>query len=284
MKRISIVLLCILTVSLFNNNTVFSNDIAFPILKENKNLVYLFNQPNAERDQKYKKFLSASVKIVNGYSSGSGTICHYDNKENYAYVVSCGHLWSGNRLYDPQNITKAKIIAWYNENKLEQPKTYEAEVLFWCNDRGFDSSLLRFKPDWEPCCFSIAKDFNYTKNLTLNSLGCDGGTEVARYEVNVIKLNDVDIITRNNSPRPGRSGGGLLTNEGELVGICWGTSEIDGSGIGYFTSLESIKVVFEKNNFDWILKQYLIKIIDYENPSKKYTKEYIPIPSFNLSF
>lgn len=283
MKRISIVLLFILTLFLVNNNSAFSNNLVSPTPNDYENLVVVSNQPKAERDNNYIKYLSASVKVQNGYSCGSGTICYYDETENWAYVISCGHLWTGNKSYDPNSMNKAKIIVWYNSTKLENSKNYTAEVLFWCNDRGFDSSLLRFKPDWRPNCFPIAKEFNYKKGIELNSLGCDGGTEVARYGVEILKYSSPDVITQKNSPRPGRSGGGLLSENGKLVGICWGTSEIDGSGIGYFTPLESIKVVFEKNNHKWILeKPITILIVDRDNPNKKYSSDYIPLPSLNF--
>lgn len=257
-----------------------------PILKESASLVNLI--PIEERDEKYLKFLSASVKISVNDSAGSGTICYYDENENIAYVISCGHLWSGNRNYSSSSNEKAKITVWYHNNqRLPQPKTYEADVLFWSNKRGFDSSLLKFKPDWAPNYFPIANDFQSEKDKVLNSLGCDGGKEVARYEVKFKENRPPDIITYLNSPRPGRSGGGLITNEGKLVGICWGTSDISsGDGIGYFTPISSIKKVFTENKHEWLLNinQQInnIEIYDWDNPSKKYDKHFVPIPNLLL--
>lgn len=258
----------------------------YPILRESTTLVNLI--PLEERDEKYIKFLSASVKISVDGSVGSGTICYYDKDENIAYVISCGHLWNGDRNYPSSSNEKAKITVWYqNDERLSQPKTYEADVLFWSNKRGFDSSLLKFKPDWTPNYFPIGNYFQSQKGTILNSLGCDGGKEVARYEVRFAENRHPDLITELNSPRPGRSGGGLITNEGKLVGICWGTSDISsGDGIGYFTPISSIKKVLAENKHEWLLNinQEIenIEIYDWDFPSKTYDRHFIPMPDFLL--
>jgi len=303
MKRISILFLfstIILACSLLNFN--YKNDeiiekwspqndvVAMPVLRNSKPINVSNSQaPKEERDEKFKVFLLSSVKIsVNG-GSGSGTICYYEPEEGWAYVISCGHLWDGNKSYKEllKNKEKAKIITWYpGSSRIDEPKSYEAEVLFYSNTRGRDCSCLRFKPDWNPNCFPIASlDHKINKGDKLNSLGCDGGREVARYEVEFLEKRGEDLITIKNSPRPGRSGGGLLTNSGWHVGVCWGTSDVvTGSGIGYFTPLESIHKVFIDNGHEWILllgefSGRNIPVFDWSEPSKKYDFNYIPIPT-----
>jgi hypothetical protein len=267
-------------------NWAHSEHPVHPILRESATQVNLI--PIEQRDDKYIKFLSASVKIsVNG-AAGSGTICYYDANSNWAYVLSCGHLWEGDKNYDPKRPEKAKIVVWYhNEKRLPEPKNYEAEALFWSNKRGYDASLVRFKPDWTPVYFPIASHFHETKGTLLNSMGCDGGKEVARYEVKFVEKRPPDLITELNSPRPGRSGGGLLTDEGKLVGVCWGTSDISsGNGIGYFTPISSIKKVLTSNRHEWLLNVQkeieTIEIYDWDNPSKKYDRHFVPVPNFLL--
>jgi hypothetical protein len=246
-----------------------------------------FLVPNEQREEKYTRFLAASVKVSSGGGSGSGTICNYDHDSKQAYVISCGHLWDGDKPYERKTTHKAKVTVWYhNSTKLPGPKSYEAEILFWSNQRGYDVSLIRFKPDWEPDYFPIARDFKPASGTVLNSLGCDGGKEVARYEVKVHEFRSPDLITVLNSPRPGRSGGGLLT-ERELVGVCWGTSDIEsGDGIGYFTPIPSIKEVFKKNGHQWLLDLktdiHLIPIFDWDCPGKKHHHSIVPFPE--LSF
>ena len=47
-----------------------------------------------ERDAKYRRWLACSVRVTAyGGGGGSGTICYYDSTNNWAYVISCGHLF-----------------------------------------------------------------------------------------------------------------------------------------------------------------------------------------------
>lgn len=273
-------------VFLFIFNFCNAEDIKKPIYIEGISSVHYNDllSPSEDRDSKYIDLLSQSVKINSNGSSGSGTIIYYD--QNYSYVISCGHLWSGNKNFNDNNKPKAKITTWYKNNtKLDKPQVYEAEVLFWSNQRGYDVSCLRFKSDWIPNYLNVASaNCTFKDNLKLNSLGCDGGEEVARYEV-FYKEKNVDIITTKNSPRPGRSGGGLITDEGVFVGICWGTSDTtSGNGFGFFTPLDSIYKIFEENSHVWVLKSNQIMpfqnipIFDWQKFEKSRKNNFIPVP------
>lgn len=212
-------------------------------------------EPLPERDEKYIKYLSAGVKIASltkhntFFAYGSGTIIHYDKKTNTAYIASCGHLWEGD-LYSTDKPKICFINVFYHNN-IKVNKIYVAKVIFHVNRPGYDVSLIKFNPDWEiKNYFPIAPiDYNY-KNYFYNSIGCDEGTEVARYETIITKINNKCLTTRKNNPRKGRSGGGLISDEGILVGICWGTNDYR----GYYTTLYGIHTVFEINGYGWLLK------------------------------
>lgn len=243
--------------------------------------------PNEQRGIEHRKYLSPSLKIKVQGASGSGTIIFYDQK-GYAYVISCGHLWNGTRTADQTRGIKCQVETWYKNNeKLNQSQTFEAEVLFWSNNRGYDCSLLRFKPDWKPNYFPIAPvDYYVSPGSRQHSVGCDGGREVAHYDVTVIGMRGDDLVTKDNSPRPGRSGGGLISNDGFYIGICWGTSDtVSGGGVGYFTPLENFRRVFNQNGFEWLLNiprdsaARLLPIIDQQNPQSQYQPEFIPLPN-----
>jgi hypothetical protein len=255
----------------------------YPILRDSY-------APNAcvleeQRDDKYAQLLRVSVKVSVSGGSGSGTICHFDPDTGWAYVISCGHMWSGNRAYDPTSKVMAKVTVWYHEgSRLKEPSTYDAESLFWSNERGYDVSLLRFRPDWDADYAPIAACFVPSKGMPLNSMGCDGGREVARYEVRFESDSHPDIRTYMNSPRPGRSGGGLLNEDGHLVGVCWGTSDTtSGDGTGFFTPLDSIREVFSKNGHSWLLDlawdARKIPVVDHDDPSMNHGLHFIPMPA-----
>lgn len=262
-----------------------------PILEPDPIGIRVGEAPIEQRGIEFRQFLSASVKIsVNG-ASGSGTIVYYDKAKNLAYVASCGHMWSSGVVSaedaKKKNIT-CKVITWYhNEQKLDKPRTYNANVMFYSYVSGVDTSLITFTPDWEPNYFPVAPvNYEYVKGQHVHSLGCDGGSEVAHYDIEIIGLFDNDLVTYRNSPRPGRSGGGLMDDNGYYIGTCWGTQYRDGSGRGYFTPLSAIHGFWSKQKgYEFLLKiQPLgseakkIPIVDRTQDQGSYKPDYILLP------
>lgn len=255
-----------------------------PLVKSHN--VSLGETPRVQRGIEYRKYLSAGVLVINGEIKGSGTIVYYDKTKNIAYIASCGHLWTGNSLKNDTKLCKIKI--WYhNEVKLKEPETYNANVLFY--DNVYDTSLICFNPTWEPIYFPIAPvNYNISSGSTQHSIGCEFAEEVAHYEVEVVGYGQQkgrqQLITIRNSPRMGRSGGGLLTDDGYYIGTCWGTSNYDGTGEGYFTTLDSIYKVWQKNGYSFLLNEPLpifaqkMSIIDRNQKQGKYKESYILIP------
>lgn len=124
-------------------------------------------------------------------------------------------------------------------------------------------------------------------HCTLHSVGCDHASEVADYFVKVIGLERSFLATRENSPRPGRSGGGLITEDGWYVGICVRTSDVSGNGTGYFVHLNTIHAFCKANNVEHLLNveklqkhHFLltIPIVDRNGPQKTYPPDHIPVP------
>jgi len=270
-----------------------SDVIGMPLVQDNDPYTsgLWWGAPQEERGIEFRKYLAASLKISVSGASGSGTLIYYDPKTHEAYVTSCGHLWSGTKsapevAKSPVNCT---VITWYkNLEKLNEPQSYPAQVLFWSNVRGYDCSLLKFKPDWVPEYFPIAPvDYIIAPGTHQHSLGCDGGREVAHYDVEIVGPRGDDLITTKNSPRPGRSGGGLMSNDGYYIATCWGTSDTTGGGgIGYFTPLKSIHQVYKNNGYGWLLAvnnvwARKIPIYDRNNPQGTYPGDYVPLPDGN---
>lgn len=247
--------------------------------------------PNEQRDPEFRKFLAASVKIGLNGSSGSGTIVYYDTAKNLAYVASCGHMWNQGTMSVEEgkrrNMT-CNVIVWYhNEKKLDSPKSYNANVIFYSYIEGQDTSLVTFTPDWQPEYFPIAPvNYEYKAGLHAHSLGCDSGDEVAHYDIEMIGLGGGDLVTTQNSPRPGRSGGGLMDDDGYYIGTCWGTQYRDGSGKGFFTPLSAIHRYWsQQSGYEFLLNQKpggfaarQIPVKDRSNPQGTYSPEYILLP------
>jgi hypothetical protein len=250
---------------------------------------YYAGIPNPQRGEEFRRFLAPSVKIGLSRGSGSGTICYYDHEKNLAYVATCGHLWDWGKLNEEeaakQNL-KCKIIVFYhNAKKLLPPKEYEGTVLFYSYVRGCDTGLVSFKPDWIPDYFPIAPvNYQIKVGSRQHSCGCDEGTEVAHYDVEIVGLQEPDLVTIENSPRPGRSGGGMLSDDGYYIATCWGTYPRDGTGVGYFTPLSVIHQFWIQQpsyrfllNIEKELPGQLLPVVD--RMGGVYKRNYILIPS-----
>lgn len=248
----------------------------------------LYGMPVEDRGEEYKNYLSPSLKVIAAGSSGSGTIIYYDKNKNIAYVATCGHLWNNGVLNFEQaeaKRIKCEVVTWYNNDiKLEKTKTYQADVLFYSHVTGCDTALIAFKPDWQPEYFPIGpKNYQYLKGTKVHSMGCDGAREVAHYDVEIVGIRGDDLVTVKNSPRPGRSGGGLVDNNKTYIGTCWGTTSFNGDGQGFFTPLSVIHEFWNKNNYGWLLEvsRPKIEIIDRINNKKIIENNYILMPSSN---
>lgn len=242
-----------------------------------------------ERTEEFRRWLAPSVRVTNGGGGGSGTICYYDEAENWAYVISCGHLFSNGyksfEEYKKKPGTRKVEVFYHNEKKLDKPDVYQAEVLCHVCNMPYDVSLLRFKPRWkDPWVCPIApKDYKLEPQKEYHSCGCDGLTEAAHYMVTYLEEKQrgevTEIITSNkNGPRGGRSGGGVMTDDYQLVFIC---SRGD-SGHAYWTSLQQIHTFLAKEGFQAVLDGRTlanqIPIVDRNGPQGKYPGNYIPTP------
>lgn len=247
--------------------------------------------PVEQRGDEFIKWLRTSVKIklVNYQGkevNGSGTIIYFDPETNYAYVQSCGHLWSGNMngQESKQKKVTCNVLVWYhNKQKLKDPKIYDGEVLYYSNDKGYDCSLIRFQSDWNCDYIPIYPNkFDYKIGDYYYSTGSDYGSEAACYNVKYLMIKDTNIITTENSPRPGRSGGGLLTDN-YFIGVCWGTTNKQGLGNGLFTPISVIKQLNTKNGYSWLNEKGIrwARFLPIVNNDKKEESFEIPIPDEN---
>jgi hypothetical protein len=240
--------------------------------------------PEEIRDESVYRWMSGAFRIENrtatGRIYGSGTLCYYDKQNNIGYVISCGHLFHGNE-------THMFLDTWYkNGVKLATPARYTAEVI--CHDLSEDIAFFKFTLDWVPSeYFPIAPITKINAGTRLWSVGCDGGNEVATYNVRVVGMEGSFLITRENSPRRGRSGGGLMSPDGWYMGICVRSSDPDnGTGTGLFVPLSRIHPYAQKNGLGFLLnlskkKSSALKeipVVDRIEHQGNYPPDYIPIP------
>jgi len=290
-NKTSIFVLCfiiifgfVLTSYQFNSTQSIPHFI-MPIVK--CDLPYInFGEPQPKQDESVLNYLQCCVRIRNGDLCGSGTICYFDYDNNECYIISCGHLFQGSKAID--SVVKEVVdvnIFYKNDKKLKAPQVFKGEVL--CYSETYDVSLIKFNPDWKiDKTFHIAPvSYPLYKGQSLESTGCDYGNDPASYTIEVydgIKTGQ-NLITRRNSPRLGRSGGGVFTADGHfIIGIVRATSNEDGSGYGVSVSIRTIHEYLSKSKkTSWLLKQYnevdFIPMIDKDR-TLMVPPGYIPIP------
>jgi hypothetical protein len=248
--------------------------------------VYHGADPIEIRDQSVYRWLSCECRIENpsAHCYGSGTLCYYDRSKNIGYIITCAHLFNGGEK-------TVQIDFWHkNGQKLPDKQRFTADVIGY--DSREDVAFLKFTPDWVPNeWFPIAPiNTNVEKGQHLWSAGCDGAREVAAYNVKAVGMegsgSETFLITRENSPRHGRSGGGLMNDDGWYVGICVRSSDaVHGTGTGLFVPLSRIYPVAKKFNVEFLLtcgkacnQIQVIPIVDRVEPQGQYPKDYIPVP------
>lgn len=254
MKKLLLALLLLVLPSLAQGQTHPLDNM--PLVPTNK---YGSNNlaPEEKRTESVHYYLQSSVRVVNRNNSGSATICYYDKEKNTAYLITCGHLFSGTSTPGQANRTCEVEVYYKNNVKLDKPQKFPAKVICW--DNSEDIGFMSFQPDWEiENYFSIAPvDYKINPGDVFESTGCDHAEEVASYTVEVTDGIETgrNLVTKNNSPRPGRSGGALLSPDGYYLAIVWGTSDYSGNGVGYYVPLRRIHAYAAKHpETAWLLK------------------------------
>jgi hypothetical protein len=160
---------------------------------------------------------------------GTGTIIHSYQED--ALVITCGHLFRG---LDPN----AKIyIELFDRG---QEIAYPAQLIHY-EAAEKDIGLISFRPGRTVACAPIAHAKRIAEGDSVFSLGCDHGADPSRRDAHITKLNrylgppNIEVA---GMPVQGRSGGGLFSETGELIGVCYAADQELNEGL--YTGLEII--------------------------------------------
>lgn len=160
---------------------------------------------------------------------GTGTIIHSYQED--ALVITCGHLFRG---LGPS----AKIyIELFDRG---QAIAYPAQLIHF-EAAEKDIGLISFRPGRTVACAPIAHSKRIAEGDTVFSLGCDHGADPSRRDARITKLNrylgppNIEVA---GMPVQGRSGGGLFSETGELIGVCYAADQELNEGL--YAGLEII--------------------------------------------
>ena len=177
-------------------------------------------------------WLQATVRIrvenPNGHDWGTGTII--DARGGEALILTCGHIFR-----DSQGSGRIEVDLFCGNTLKRVPGVclrYDADNL----DLGLVKIAPQFSVDVIPVAPPGAELFD---GMTLLSTGCDNGSNPTVREHRVRSLTSVapyvgapfHYVQVDNAPVQGRSGGGLFTENGYLVGVCVAGNHDDNEGL-----------------------------------------------------
>lgn len=161
--------------------------------------------------------LAATVRIhvrdSNGVSRGSGTII--DARSGEALIVTCGHLF---RDWDEQGKITVDLFA------PEAASDVPATLVRYSYDQSHDTALISMRTELPLVVARVAPPgYPIQVNDPTFNVGCsDGAPPTVRHgQVTAIdKYLGFGNIETSGAPVQGRSGGGLFSADGYLIGVC----------------------------------------------------------------
>jgi thiol-disulfide isomerase/thioredoxin len=179
------------------------------------------------------KLIAASVRLriedTGGNSCGSGTII--DTRGGDALVLTCGHIFR-----DSQGKGKIDVDlfgAYAGQRVTGQLISYDLKR---------DVGLVFFRaPGPIPAVRLAPPGYQVRKGDKVASVGCDNGKDPAAHYSYVTSLNRYagpPNLQVAGQPTEGRSGGGLFTSDGLVIGVCNARDPQDQEG--FYAALETI--------------------------------------------
>lgn len=177
----------------------------------------------------YRATVRLKVEDPKGFGYGTGTIIDRHGEE--ALVVTCGHIFR-------ESQGKGTIsVDLFSEG---QPRTVPGQLIDYNLER--DVALVSIRPGVEIAPVQVAPDGHRSRpGQRVFSIGCDKGANPTVRATTVAAVNRYSghpNITVKGQPVDGRSGGGLFTSEGQLIGVCNGADAADDEGL--FAGLEAV--------------------------------------------
>jgi thiol-disulfide isomerase/thioredoxin len=187
-----------------------------------------------------ERLIRASVRLRiedrTGISCGSGTII--DARQGEALILTCGHMF---READKQSRIMVDLFG------PGAPQAVPGKLIDF--DLKSEVGLLSIQTDYPVSVAHIAPaGYALRKGDRVISVGCDGGADATVRETVVKSINRYGgpaNVQVGFQPVQGRSGGGLFTPEGRVVGVCNAGDPQDNEG--EFSHLSVVDELLDRN-------------------------------------
>ena len=191
--------------------------------------------PNSPGRQLLKATVRIELRDDAGVSFGSGTIIHTQN--NRALVATCGHLFRGMPKTRPISVD---VFYPLGEQRVQ------GRILISDADK-YDVALMTIP--YEGGITPIALDINAQpiRGQRVFTAGCNHGNKPTLQKSQINSMNRYDgpeNIQTQGAPVGGRSGGGLVNQDGKLIGICNAADLEDDEG--FYVSAKYVHLMMQR--------------------------------------
>lgn len=220
--------------------------------------------------------LAATVRIKidegGSHSYGTGTIVDAQSEE--ALVLTCGHIFrdSGGR-------GKIYVDLFSDAASQSAPAahhTVPGQVIHY--DLKRDVGLVAIRPGRSVTPMQVAgPGFRAHRGMRVFSVGCDRGAPPSVRESRVTHINkylgpaNIEVA---GAPVDGRSGGGLFTNDGRLIGVCNAADPEDNEGL--YAALETIHAELSAANLSFVYAARSENAVAAGNSPRSSAKDRLP--------
>jgi thiol-disulfide isomerase/thioredoxin len=179
------------------------------------------------------KLIAASVRLriedPNGNSCGSGTII--DSRGNEALILTCGHIF---RDSQGKGQIDVDLFGPYAGQRIS------GRLISY--DLTRDVGLIAIRTPGPMAAARLAPPgYRVQKGDSVLSTGCDNGKDPTMRQSRVTSLNRYagpSNLQVAGQPTEGRSGGGLFTADGMVIGVCNARDPQDQEG--YYAALDTV--------------------------------------------
>lgn len=179
-----------------------------------------------------------------GHSFGTGTVVHATDRD--AMIVTCGHLF---RDMPSQSKITVELFA------PGAPKSVEGRLVHF--DLEADLGLVSIQPGMRLPAVPLAPaDYRVQPRQPVLSLGCNHGNDPSPQFSRVVSINryqgeaNLQVAGR---PVLGRSGGGLFSRDGYLIGVCFAADPQADEGL--YTAHTAVQRQLDRLDLSFVYRQ-----------------------------
>jgi thiol-disulfide isomerase/thioredoxin len=202
---------------------------------------------DAAADPRSNRLIRSSVRLHitdrTGISCGSGTII--DAREGEALILTCGHMF---RDSDENSRIAVDLFG------PRAPQHVAGRLIDY--DLASEIGILSIETKYPVEVASVApRSYKIHKGDDVTSVGCDGGGDCTAKETTIKSINrygGAANLQVGFQPVQGRSGGGLFTSDGQIIGICNAGDPADNEGV--FTHLSVIHDALDRAGLTFVYR------------------------------